>query len=127
MKGLTTLKYLFLSDTVLKRGFANLIANAVNHGGGAEVTIGGDGPDRVVTIDDQGPGIAADELERVFTPFYRLERARGRDKGGTGGGPGGGTGLGLALARAAFRGHGGDVQLENRTGGGLRATVTLPG
>jgi signal transduction histidine kinase len=63
--------------------------------------------------------VPAGELERVFQPFYRLERSRSRETGG--------TGLGLAVARSIIRAHGGDVVLANRGGGGLVARVTLPG
>jgi signal transduction histidine kinase len=68
-------------------------------------------------VDDDGPGLKAEEMERVFDPFVRLEGSRSRETGG--------LGLGLTLARAIARGHGGDVTLANRDGGGLRATLTL--
>ncbi|PRZ04798.1 signal transduction histidine kinase [Isoptericola sp. CG 20/1183] len=74
--------------------------------------------DGVVTVDDDGPGIAAPDRERVFERFTRLGSARGRDSGG--------TGLGLAIAREIAREHGGDVTLGDSELGGLRATVTLP-
>jgi signal transduction histidine kinase len=102
----------------LRRGFTNLIDNAVRYGGRALIALGGDDRNIVVTIDDAGPGIPEEQLDRVFRPFYRLDSSRSRDTGG--------TGLGLAVARSVFRAHGGDVVLSNRTGGGLRATVTLP-
>ena len=62
--------------------------------------------------------LPATEIEKVFTPFYRLERSRSRDTGG--------VGLGLAVARAVIREHGGDITLSNRPTGGLRQTVVLP-
>jgi signal transduction histidine kinase len=102
----------------LRRGFTNLIDNAVRYGSQALIALGGDDRYVIVTIDDSGPGIPDEELDRVFRPFYRLDSSRSRDTGG--------TGLGLAVARSVFRAHGGDVVLSNRTGGGLRATVTLP-
>jgi signal transduction histidine kinase len=71
-----------------------------------------------VAVDDDGPGLPEEELERVFRPFYRVEQSRSRDTGG--------VGLGLAVARTVFRAHGGDVSLANRPPGGLRAAVTLP-
>ena len=55
---------------------------------------------------------------KVFEPFVRLEASRSRDTGG--------SGLGLAIARGIVRGHGGDIVLENRAEGGLRATAALP-
>jgi signal transduction histidine kinase len=72
----------------------------------------------IVSIDDDGPGIPAAELDRVFDPFYRLESSRSRETGG--------TGLGLTVARSTIRAHGGDIRLANRKGGGLSVTVTLP-
>jgi signal transduction histidine kinase len=102
----------------LKSAFANLLENANKYANGARVTLAaGDGQVTVVAEDD-GPGIPQEELDRVFTPFYRLETSRNRDTGG--------VGLGLAVARSAIRKHGGDICLTNRTGGGLRAVVTLP-
>ncbi len=71
-----------------------------------------------MTIDDDGPGLDEDELERVFHPFYRAEPSRSRDTGG--------TGLGLAIVRAIAKGHSGDAFVANRPEGGLRATVRLP-
>ena len=76
-----------------------------------------DGQVRIV-IEDEGPGIPEEELERVFAPFYRLETSRNRATGG--------TGLGLAIARSAVRAHGGDITLSNRKGGGLRVEVSFP-
>jgi len=102
----------------LKRAFANLIGNAVAYGGQAAVRLVDAGDRLVVTIDDSGPGIPEAEQEKVFAPFYRLERSRSRDTGG--------TGLGLSVARTVLRGHGGDIALGNRPEGGLRQTVTLP-
>ena len=70
-----------------------------------------------ISIEDEGPGLKPEEVERVFDPFVRLEASRNLDTGG--------LGLGLTLARAIARGHGGDITLENRKDGGLRAIMTL--
>jgi signal transduction histidine kinase len=102
----------------MRRALANLIDNALNYGGSAEVALVAEGGQAVVTIDDSGPGIPEQFLETVFQPFYRLESSRSRDTGG--------TGLGLAVARTIIRGHGGDIVLVNRPEGGLRVTVTVP-
>ena len=72
----------------------------------------------MVTIEDARPGIPEQEQEKVFAPFYRLERSRNRQTGG--------TGLGLSVARTVIRAHRGDIALANRPDGGLRQTVTLP-
>ena len=108
----------FARPTALKRAFANLVDNALKYGERARVTLETASASLVVTIEDDGPGVPASELDRVFEPFYRLETSRSRETGG--------AGLGLALVRAAIAAHGGDVVLGNRPEGGLRATVTLP-
>jgi signal transduction histidine kinase len=69
-------------------------------------------------VDDNGPGISAEEIEDMFAPFVRADASRNRATGG--------SGLGLTIARAIARSHGGDVVLSNRAGGGLRATLILP-
>ncbi len=103
----------------IKRALSNLIQNALNYGGTARIALGPPkGGVLAVLVDDDGPGIPAAELERVFEPFHRLEASRNRETGG--------TGLGLPIARNILRAHGGDVALCNRATGGLRVTVTLP-
>ena len=103
----------------LRRCLANLMDNARRHGGNEiDVSII-DGPLAVlVRIEDRGPGIPAIERERVFEPYFRLEPSRAKHTGG--------SGLGLAIARAIARSHGGDVELADRDGGGLRVDWTLP-
>jgi signal transduction histidine kinase len=103
---------------VLKRALRNLVENAVNYGGHAELRVAMTPLDITITVEDGGPGIPEAEIEKVFTPFYRLEHSRSRDTGG--------VGLGLAVARAVIREHGGDITLSNRPEGGLRQTVVLP-
>jgi signal transduction histidine kinase len=102
----------------LKRCLANLVENAVKYGKSARVVVHGDDARLQIRIEDQGPGIPAAELERVFDPFYRLEGSRNRETGG--------TGLGLAIARSVAEAHGGTLVLQNRDGGGLAAVLTLP-
>ena len=102
----------------LRRAVRNLVENAVAYGMRARVAIAGrDGPGDIV-VEEDGPGIAPQDRERVFEPFVRLEGSRSRDTGG--------VGLGLAIARSIARAHGGDVLLENRPEGGLRAILRLP-
>ena len=99
----------------LKRAISNLIGNAIAYGG---VTRAPPHQGNVsVLIEDDGPGLASGDLERVFEPFVRVEASRNRETGG--------TGLGLSIARNIVRGHGGDITLSNRRPHGLRATVTL--
>jgi len=102
----------------LKRAVANLIENAVKYAAAARVAIVAEAKDVRVIVDDDGPGIPPEELENVFTPFYRVNKSRGGDIGG--------VGLGLSVVRAVVDAHGGHVRLENRDGGGLRAVLELP-
>ncbi len=102
----------------LGRVFANLIDNAVKYGARARVTLVARPEQFLITVEDDGAGIAASEIERVFEPFYRIESSRNRDTGG--------TGLGLAVVRSIVRGHGGEVTLGNRPEGGLCVSVVLP-
>jgi len=102
----------------LKRAFANLVDNAVKYGRSPELELRCSEQRFVVVVRDSGPGIPPEAAEKVFTPFYRLERSRNRATGG--------TGLGLTSAQAVIRGHGGEISLRNRPTGGLEVEVTLP-
>lgn len=102
----------------LRRALGNLIDNALKYGCDVSITVEQDEKHLRITVEDRGAGLPESELERVFEPFYRLESSRNRETGG--------VGLGLAIVRQIARGHGGDVVLKNRTGGGLRAVLSLP-
>lgn len=102
----------------LKRAFSNVIGNAVKYGDAAAIAVAEAHGDLVVTIDDDGPGIPPADRERALQPFVRLEESRGRETGG--------SGLGLTIAAAVIRSHGGQIELADRPGGGLRVTLTLP-
>ncbi len=102
----------------LRRLVSNLLENGEAYGHSAHARVWRDGGLAVIDIDDEGPGIPEADLDRVFEPFYRVERSRNRETGG--------TGLGLSVVRSIARAHGGDVELSNRRNGGLRARVLLP-
>lgn len=103
----------------LKRAFMNLIVNAIKYGNKATVTLVDSDPQYVkVVIEDEGEGIPEDEMEAVFSPFYRGEKSRSRATGG--------TGLGLAVTKDSVNSHLGSILMENRAEGGLRVTVKLP-
>jgi signal transduction histidine kinase len=70
----------------------------------------------LVSVGDRGPGVPADELERIFEPFYQSRAAAGST----------GFGLGLAIARRAIAALGGTIRARNREGGGLRVDIELP-
>jgi len=102
----------------LQRLFHNLVENARRYAGGASIRMerGDDG--LRFMVEDDGPGIPEDELERVFEPFRRGEASRSVETGG--------SGLGLGIARSIARAHGASLTLRNRPDGGLSACVFFP-
>jgi len=102
----------------LRRLFANLVENGVRYGGEARIGWSVAGNSVTVTVDDAGPGVDPAGAEQLWEPFVRGDPSRNRATGG--------TGLGLAIVRSIAARHGGEAGLENRPGGGARATVTLP-
>jgi len=107
-----------IRPNAFRRALRNVIENAIRYGESAHVAYELQQDNLVITVEDIGPGIPADELERVFDPFYRLETSRSLETGG--------HGLGLSIARTIIRAHGGDISLMNRENGGLRATIFVP-
>jgi signal transduction histidine kinase len=107
-----------LRPSAVKRAFANLVNNAMTYGGSVQVTVSSVASGVTVKVEDTGPGISSENLERVFQPFQRLENSRNRGTGG--------VGLGLAIARQAIENEGGSIRLSNRQSGGLSAEVFLP-
>ena len=102
----------------VRRVLTNLVDNAVRHAASRVCVTVASSPDgAVLSVTDDGPGIAAADRERVFDRFTRLDAARGREEGG--------AGLGLAIVRELVRAHGGTVTLEDADPG-LRAVVMLP-
>jgi signal transduction histidine kinase len=104
--------------SVLRRAVTNLVENGVAHGGRVVVRLQDSASELRVVVEDDGPGIPVDALTRVTEPFVRLDSSRRLDTGG--------VGLGLAIVRDAAAYHGGRLLLENRDGGGLRASLLLP-
>lgn len=101
----------------LKRLFANLVGNALRHGGGeVDITSGIEQGEIRVMVADRGPGLSEENLQALFQPFARGDSSRGTK----------GSGLGLAIVKRVVDMHHGRVQLRNRDGGGLEAVVWLP-
>ncbi|MEO1661173.1 MAG: ATP-binding protein [Pseudomonadota bacterium] len=99
----------------LKRAVTNLIDNATRYADGAFLRTQIEEGGLLIHIEDDGPGIAEDDLETLFDPFYRVESSRNRETGG--------SGLGLTIARALLSAHGATLVLENKKPRGLRATA----
>ena len=102
----------------LKRCLNNLIENAIKYGNKATIIVQDEEAQLVLKVEDEGPGIPAEEQENVFAPFYRIENSRNRDSGG--------TGLGLSIARSIAQDHGGNITCRNLETSGLQVIVTLP-
>ena len=99
----------------------NLMENAVKYnrrGGFVRVSVDMGEETSTITVEDNGIGIPAEDLPRVFERFYRVDKARSRAAGG--------TGLGLSIVRDTVNRRGGVVRAEGVTGGGTRFIVTLP-
>jgi two-component system sensor histidine kinase BaeS len=100
----------------------NLLQNALRYAstapGAVQVTVRRSSRMALLVVEDDGPGLPPEALDRVFDRFYRVDRARSRIQGG--------TGLGLAIVRHITEAHGGRVWAENRPGGGARFCVRLP-
>jgi two-component system sensor histidine kinase KdpD len=101
----------------LERALANLIENGVRHSGGEPVAVRAhaQGSRLVLRITDKGPGIAAEDVERIFEPFYRAP-----------GSAGGGSGLGLAIARGLVEASGGRLWVRSLPGQGATFGIDLP-
>ncbi len=103
----------------LRQAFANLLDNAIkytNEGGSVEITVEDQGDEAVVTFRDTGPGIALEDLPRIWDRLYRGDRSRSER----------GLGLGLSLVKAYVEARGGRVDAASEPGRGSVFTVWLP-
>ena len=101
--------------------FVNLLDNAIKYtpaGSCVQVTAASSNGFLKVCVADNGPGIAAEHLSRIFERFYRVDKARSRELGG--------TGLGLAIVKHIVQAHGGKVWVESELEQGSRFYFTLP-
>jgi two-component system phosphate regulon sensor histidine kinase PhoR len=101
--------------------FGNLIENALKYGrAGKRIRVGARLLESEVefTVQDFGPGIASEHLDRIFERFYRVDKARSRESGG--------TGLGLAIVKHIVLAHGGRLWAESELGAGAAFHFTLP-
>jgi heavy metal sensor kinase len=106
---------------VLREAITNVIDNAIKYspqGSTINIRVRADAGHAVLSVEDEGPGIAAEHRERIFDRFFRLDEARSRD--------GGGTGLGLAIAKWAVEVNGGRISVEGAADRGAIFRIVLP-
>jgi two-component system sensor histidine kinase CpxA len=113
------------NQRLLHRAIENIIRNAIQYteaGSKVEITLTvaqeHQGRMAILDVNDRGPGIPEDELDSIFLPFYRVDRARSPHTGG--------SGVGLAIAERAVKLHGGDLRAFNRSNGGVTIRMRLP-
>ena len=110
-----------VSPPLLEQAVVNLVDNAIKYsaeGSPVDVSLNVDGDEIVVSVSDQGQGVAREHLPRLFERFYRVDKARSRDMGG--------TGLGLAIVKHIAQIHGGRVSVDSIVGRGSTFRVHLP-
>ena len=108
------------SDTLIYRAVYNLIENAIKYnkeGGKVSVSVEENNEFAKVIISDTGPGISKDDWEKIFEPFFRVDKSRSRSMGG--------AGLGLALVKEIAIQHGGDVQVTDSSENGTIIELSL--
>jgi two-component system sensor histidine kinase SenX3 len=111
----------FGSQEQIGAAVSNLVANAVAYSGNGSrvvVTTQSEGDQVQISVVDQGIGIPAEDIDRIFERFYRVDPARHRSTGG--------TGLGLAIVKHVAATHGGDISVWSVQGQGSTFTLTLP-
>ena len=105
----------------LKQVFSNVMANAFRHtpeGGSVEIRGNVRNSSILLVIEDSGPGIEHDDLDKIFERFYRTDSSRNRHHGG--------SGLGLAISREIVKLHGGEIYAESESGKGASIFISLP-
>src|SRR5437762_8301856 len=106
---------------VLREAITNVVDNAIKYSprrSAIEIRVHGDGDRAIVDVADEGSGIAAENRQRIFDRFFRLDEGRSRDSGG--------TGLGLAIARWAVEANGGHISVDSGPNGGSIFRIVLP-
>lgn len=119
-KHLDTAYTVKIAPTHIHRAIENIVRNAIRHTkDNTEVTVElvKEKDNIIISVHDQGEGLANEELQKIFLPFYRSVDAQSRFKG---------TGLGLALAQRIIHSHGGDIGAKNNDQGGLSVWIKLP-
>ncbi|MBA2650749.1 MAG: HAMP domain-containing protein [Tatlockia sp.] len=114
---------LFLEGRLVHRAIENIIRNAIRYSiPNPQINIhlyqAESNREIIIDIEDNGPGVPEEELEKIFNPFYRVDPSREKKTGG--------YGLGLSIAQQAIKLHHGCIRAVNRQGGGLKVTIVFP-
>ncbi len=112
---------IFADQDQIERAVKNIISNSIKYcsrGDKIQVFAGNLYNNIYIKVEDSGKGIPKADLEHVFERFYRVDKARSRDKGG--------TGLGLSITKEIIESHGGTIQIESEFGRFTRVTINLP-
>lgn len=99
----------------------NILDNSIKYtpqGGKVSMDVGKEDGNAIITVEDNGIGIAPEEMYKIFDRFYRVDKARARETGG--------TGLGLSIALTAVELHGGNIQVESEEGKGSKFIIIIP-
>ena len=104
--------------SLINRCIDNLINNSLKYSNKVLVNLKKIHKSLIITVDDDGPGIAESEYENVFKPFYKINKGRGDSKSS--------VGLGLSISSDVVRSHGGSITLDKSSLGGLRVKISLP-
>jgi len=113
--------HLLADELKLSLAISNMVENGIKYtpgGGTVRVTIDSDIQNAIIAIQDTGIGIPEEEHEKIFTRFYRVDKARDRDTGG--------TGLGLSISHSTIMLHGGSIKIRSKPDVGTIFTIRLP-
>ncbi len=106
----------------VKTVLQNVLENALKYSSGqkkaVEISLESDTDNALVTIQDFGPGIPPEEQEKIFEPFYRVDKSRTKETGG--------YGLGLSLCREIMLAHSGEITLQSEPGQGVKVALRFP-
>ncbi|GHV17531.1 hypothetical protein FACS189425_03970 [Clostridia bacterium] len=118
----TNIPHILANKGKIEQVLINIISNAIKYTpqgqGLIEIFAGNLYNNVYIKVQDNGIGIPQKDLPRIFERFYRIDKARARDKGG--------TGLGLAIAQEIINMHGGSITIESKINKGTEVIITLP-
>ena len=103
---------------LIHRCINNLIDNSIKYGKKIKIIIKKEASNIIISIEDDGPGIPESEYKNIVKPFYKIDKSRSETKSS--------VGLGLSISSDIAKSHGGDIEFEKSSLGGLKAKIVLP-